>query len=306
MLRYVVKRILGMIPTLLLVTIFVFMFIHLIPGDAARLSAGPEASQQTVETIRKQLGLDKPLLSQYGIWMNHLLHGNLGTSIQTKRPVIYEIGQRYWKTMSLALASLIWSTIVGVLLGVWSGRHRSHWQDYTGMTVAVSGISLPSFWIGFIVIIIFSVNLKVLPATGADSWKSLILPSFTLGAGIAAVLARFTRSSIVEVLKEDYVRTARAKGIKEKRVVWRHAFRNALIPVVTVAGLQFGFLLGGSVIVESVFAYPGLGSLLLDSINTRDYPCVQALILIFSLHFILINLIVDILYAVLNPEIQLS
>lgn len=306
MLRYIVKRTLGMIPTLLLVTIFIFLFIHLIPGDAARLSAGPEASEQTVETIRKQLGLDKPMIVQYGVWMNNLVHGDLGTSIKTKRPVSYEIGQRYWKTMSLALVSLAWSTVVGILIGVWSGRHRSRWQDYTGMTLAVSGISMPSFWIGFIVIIIFSVNLKILPATGAGSWKSLILPSFTLGTGIAAVLARFTRSSILEVMKEDYVRTARAKGLKENRVIWQHAFRNSMIPVVTVAGLQFGFLLGGSVIVESVFAYPGLGSLLLDSINFRDYPCIQALILIFSLHFLLINLIVDILYAVLNPEIQLD
>lgn len=306
MLRYIVKRVLGMIPTLLLVTIFVFLFIHMIPGDPARLSAGPEASQQTVETIRKQLGLNKPLVTQYVVWMGNLLHGDLGTSISTKRAVIYEIGQRYWKTMNLALVSLIWSTAAGVLIGVWSGRHRSHWQDYTGMTLAVSGISMPSFWIGFIVILIFSVWLRVLPSTGADSWKSLVLPSFTLGTGIAAVLARFTRSSIIEVLREDYVRTARAKGIRERRVIWRHAFRNSMIPVVTVAGLQFGFLLGGSVIVESVFAYPGVGSLLLNSINVRDYPCIQALILLFSLHFILINLIVDILYALLNPEIQLS
>lgn len=306
MLRYIVKRVLGMIPTLLLVTIFVFLFIHMIPGDPARLSAGPEATQQTVETIRKQLGLDKPLITQYVVWIGNLLHGNLGTSISTKRAVSYEIAQRYWKTMNLALVSLVWSTFAGVLIGVWSGRHRSHWQDYTGMTLAVSGISMPSFWIGFIVILIFSVWLRILPSTGADSWKSLVLPSFTLGTGIAAVLARFTRSSIIEVLKEDYVRTARAKGIREQRVVWRHAFRNSMIPVVTVAGLQFGFLLGGSVIVESVFAYPGIGSLLLNSINVRDYPCIQALILLFSLHFILINLIVDILYALLNPEIQLS
>lgn len=306
MLRYIVKRVLGMVPTLLLVTIFVFLFIHLIPGDPARLSAGPEASQETVETIRDQLGLNKPLVTQYVVWMGNLLHGNLGTSISTKRAVSYEIGQRYWQTMKLALASLIWSTVVGVLLGVWSGRHRSRWQDYTGMTLAVSGISMPSFWIGFIMILIFSVWLRVLPATGAESWKSLILPSFTLGTGIAAVLARFTRSSIIEVLKEDYVRTARAKGIRERRVVWLHAFRNSMIPVITVAGLQFGFLLGGSVVVESVFAYPGVGSLLLNSINARDYPCIQALILLFSLHFILINLIVDILYALLNPEIQLS
>jgi len=174
------------------------------------------------------------------------------------------------------------------------------------MTLAVSGISLPSFWIGFMLIIVFGVNLKWFPTTGADSLKSLVLPAITLGTSVAAVVARFTRSSLIEVLKEDYIRTARAKGIKEKIVVWKHAFRNSMISVVTVIGLQFGFLLGGSVITESVFAYPGLGSLLIESVNYRDYPAIQSLILIFSLHFIVINLLVDILYAVLNPEIQLS
>ncbi|QAT50061.1 ABC transporter permease subunit [Caproiciproducens sp. NJN-50] len=306
MLHYIVKRVLEVIPTLFLVTLFVFLFVRLIPGDPARMVAGEDASAQQIETIREQLGLNKPILTQYADYVGGLLHGDLGTSLKTKRPVSFEVGQRYWKTMTLALVSLAWSCIVGVLIGIWSGRNKSKWQDYTGMTLAVSGISLPSFWIGFIVIIIFSVNFKILPTTGASSWKSLVLPAFTLGTGIAAIIARFTRSSILEVMKEDYIRTARAKGLKEKHVVWTHAFRNAMIPVVTVAGLQFGHLLGGSVVVESVFAYPGLGSLLLDSINYRDYPTIQSLILIFSLHFILINLIVDILYAVLNPEIQLS
>ena len=174
------------------------------------------------------------------------------------------------------------------------------------MTIAVSGISMPSFWIGFMLIIIFSVKLRLLPTTGADGLKSLILPAFTLGTSVAAVVARFTRSSLIEVLKEDYIRTARAKGLKEKTVVWAHAFRNSMISVVTVIGMQFGFLLGGSVVTESVFAYPGLGSLLIESVNYRDYPAIQSLILIFSLHFLVINLLVDILYAVLNPEIQLG
>ena len=174
------------------------------------------------------------------------------------------------------------------------------------MTLAVSGISLPTFWIGFMLIIVFSVNLKWFPTTGADGFKNLVLPAFTLGTSVAAVVARFTRSSMIEVLKEDYIRTARAKGLKEKAIVWGHAFRNSMISVVTVIGLQFGYLLGGSVVTESVFAFPGLGSLLIESVNYRDYPTIQSLILIFSLHFIVINLLVDILYAVLNPEIQLS
>lgn len=174
------------------------------------------------------------------------------------------------------------------------------------MTISVSGISIPSFWLGFLLIMLFSVKLKWLPTTGASSWKSFILPSVTLGVAIAAIIARFTRSSIVETLKEDYVRTARAKGLKENIVIWRHAFRNSLISVVTVVGLRFGFLLGGSVVAEAVFAFPGLGTLLVESVNYRDYPAIQSLILIFSLQFLVINLVVDILYAALNPEIKLG
>ena len=235
-----------------------------------------------------------------------MFHGDLGTSLRTKRPVAVEVASRYGNTVQLTLLSLAWSSVVGILLGVWSGRHRSKWQDYTGMTLAVSGISLPSFWIGFILIIIFSVNLKIFPTTGADGFSSLVLPAFTLGTSVAAVVARFTRSSLIEVMKEDYIRTARAKGLREKAVIWKHAFRNSMISVVTVIGLQFGYLLGGSVVTESVFAFPGLGSLLIESVNYRDYPAIQSLILIFSLHFLIINLLVDVLYALLNPEIQLG
>ena len=268
--------------------------------------AGAQATQEDIEVIREELGLNEPIPTQYVNYVTGLFKGDLGTSLRTKRPVTTEISNRYANTVKLTLASLLWSSLVGILLGVWSGKNRSKWQDYTGMTLAVSGISLPSFWIGFMLIIVFGVNLKWFPTTGADSLKSLVLPAITLGTSVAAVVARFTRSSLIEVLKEDYIRTARAKGIKEKIVVWKHAFRNSMISVVTVIGLQFGFLLGGSVITESVFAYPGLGSLLIESVNYRDYPAIQSLILIFSLHFILINLLVDILYAVLNPEIQLS
>ena len=238
--------------------------------------------------------------------MTGLVRGDLGTSLRTKRPVLTEVQGRYMNTVQLTLLSLTWSVIAGVLIGVWSGRNRSKWQDYTGMTVAVSGISMPSFWIGFMLIMVFAVKYRLLPTTGAGSFKNLILPSITLGVSIAAIIARFTRSSVIEVMKEDYVRTARAKGLREKTVIWKHVFRNCMISVVTVVGLQFGFLLGGSVVTETVFAFPGLGSLLIESVNYRDYPAIQSLILIFSLHFVLINLVVDVLYAVLNPEIQLS
>jgi len=306
MLRYICKRIVGVIPTLIIVVTFVFFFVRLIPGDPARQVAGPQATREDVELVREQLGLNKPVPVQYVNYLTGLVKGDLGTSLRTKRPVLVEVQGRYMNTVQLTLLSLVWSVIVGVLIGVWSGRHRSKWQDYTGMTVAVSGISMPSFWIGFMLIMIFAVNLRWLPTTGAGSFKNLILPSITLGVSIAAIIARFTRSSIIEVLKEDYIRTARAKGLKERVVVRKHVFRNSMISVVTVVGLQFGFLLGGSVVTETVFAFPGLGSLLIESVNYRDYPAIQSLILIFSLHFVLINLIVDVLYAVLNPEIQLS
>lgn len=306
MFRYIVKRIIGVIPTLILVVTFVFLFVRMIPGDPARLVAGEQASLEDVEIIREELGLNESLPSQYVKYVTGLFKGDLGTSLRTKRPVTTEISNRYANTVRLTLLSLAWSSVVGIFLGVWSGKNRSKWQDYTGMTLAVSGISMPSFWIGFMLIIIFSVNLKWFPTTGAEGFSSLVLPAFTLGTGVAAVVARFTRSSMIEVLKEDYIRTARAKGLKEKTIIWRHAFRNSMISVVTVIGLQFGYLLGGSVVTESVFAFPGLGSLLIESVNYRDYPAIQSLILIFSLHFIVINLLVDILYAVLNPEIQLS
>ena len=306
MLRYIVKRVIGVIPTLIIVVTFVFFFVRMIPGDPARLVAGPQATLEDVEVIREELGLNDPIPQQYVDYVTGLLHGDLGDSLRTKRPVAYEVSLRYMNTVKLTVFSLVWSVIVGVRLGVWSGKHRSKWQDYTGMTIAISGISMPSFWIGFLLIMVFAVNLNWFPTTGADSWKSFILPGIALGTSIAAIIARFTRSSIIEVMKEDYIRTARAKGLKEKTVIWKHAFRNAMISVVTVVGLQFGFLLGGSVVTESVFAFPGLGSLLVESVNYRDYNAIQSLILIFSLHFIVINLVVDILYALLNPEIKLS
>ena len=306
MLRYTIKSVLGMIPTLIIVVTFVFFFVRLIPGDPARLVAGEQATLQDVEAVRERLGLNQPVYIQYIKYILGLLQGDLGTSLRTSRPVLTEVASRYWNTMALTIASLIWSTIVGVILGVWSGKNRGKWQDFTGMTLAVSGISLPNFWIGFLLIMLFSVKLRWFPTTGAGSWRNLVLPAITLGTSIAAIIARFTRSSIVEVMKEDYIRTARAKGLKEKTVIWAHAFRNSMISVVTVVGLQFGFLLGGSVVTEAVFAYPGLGQLLIESVNYRDYPAIQSLILIFSLQFIVINLIVDILYAALNPEIKLS
>lgn len=306
MIRYTIKKLLETFLTLFIVTTAVFFFVRMIPGDPARVIAGEQATLEDVENVREALGLNKPISQQYVTYVSGLFRGDLGTSLRTKRPVTQELKNRYPNTIKLTLLAITWSSLAGILLGVWSSRHRSKWQDYVGMTIAVSGISLPNFWIGFMLITIFAVKLRWLPATGTDTLAAFILPAFTLGTTIMSVLARFTRSSMIEQLKEDYIRTARSKGLRETPITWKHAFRNSMISVITVIGMQFGFLLGGSVITEAVFAFNGIGTLLVTSVSFRDYPCIQSLILIFSLHFILINLVVDILYAVLNPEIQLS
>lgn len=304
MLHYLVKRLLGLIPTLFLVAVLVFLFVHMLPGDPARLAAGPEADPTTVELVRKDLGLDKPLPEQFITYFGKILtKGDFGTSIRTKRPVRDEIGERFAATFWLTVWSMVWSVFFGLVIGMVSATRRNKWQDHAGMALAVSGISFPTFALGLLLMEIFSVGLGWLPTVGADTWKHYILPSITLGAGVAAVMARFTRASFVEILQDDYIRTARAKGLSEWKVIVKHGLRNALIPVVTMMGLQFGFLLGGSIIVEKVFNWPGLGRLLVDAVEMRDYPILQAEVLLFSLEFILINLLVDVLYAVINPRI---
>jgi glutathione transport system permease protein len=304
MLTYIVKRLLGMIPTLLLVAVVVFLFVHMLPGDPARLAAGPEADQATVELVRKDLGLDLPMHQQFIRYFSHMLQGDLGTSLRTKRPVSTEIADRFLPTLYLTFASMIWSVMFGMIIGIVSAVWRNKWPDRLGMTLAVSGISFPAFALGMMLMQVFSVNLGWLPTVGASTWKHYILPSLTLGAAVAAVMARFTRASFVEVIQEDFVRTARAKGLSERTVIIKHALRNAMIPVVTMMGLQFGFLLGGSIVVETVFNWPGLGRLLVDAVTQRDYPVIQGLVLLFSLEFILINLIVDVLYGAINPSIR--
>lgn len=282
----------------------VFLFVHMLPGDPARLAAGPEADQTTVELVRKDLGLDKPIPEQFVAYFGKILtKGDFGTSIRTKRPVRDEIGERFAATFWLTVWSMVWSVFFGLVIGMVSATRRNKWQDHAGMALAVSGISFPTFALGLLLMEIFSVGLGWLPTVGADTWKHYILPSITLGAGVAAVMARFTRASFVEILQDDYIRTARAKGLSEWKVIVKHGLRNALIPVVTMMGLQFGFLLGGSIIVEKVFNWPGLGRLLVDAVEMRDYPVLQAEVLLFSLEFILINLLVDVLYAVINPRI---
>ncbi|MBD8214118.1 glutathione ABC transporter permease GsiC [Erwinia persicina] len=304
MLNYFLKRLLGLIPTLLIVAVLVFLFVHLLPGDPARLVAGREADAEVVAMVRQQLGLDLPLPQQFWHYITHVVRGDFGISMVSKRPVAEEIAQRFLPTLWLTLTSMVWSVIFGMAIGIASAVWRNRWPDRLGMTLAVSGISFPAFALGILLMQVFSVELGWLPTVGADSWQHYILPSITLGAAVAAVMARFTRASFVEVMQEDYMRTARAKGVRESVVVIKHGLRNAMIPVVTMMGLQFGFLLGGSIVVEVVFNWPGLGRLLVDSVAMRDYPVIQAEVLLFSLEFILINLVVDMLYAAINPAIR--
>ena len=304
MLQYVLKRLLGLLPTLAIVAVLVFFFVHLLPGDPARLAAGSEADAATVELVRRDLGLDRPLYEQFGRFVAGAVRGDFGHSMRSKRPVMDEIAERFPYTLKLTLAAMAWSVTIGLVIGVVAAVKRNRWQDRLGMTLAVSGISFPSFALGLLLIMVFAVELGWLPTVGADSWQHYVLPSLTLGAGVAAVMARFTRSSFVDVLHEDYIRTARAKGVSEASVVLKHGLRNALIPVVTMMGLQFGFLLGGSIVVEKVFNWPGMGRLLVDAVEMRDYPIIQAEVLLFSLQFILINLLVDVLYGVINPTIR--
>ncbi|WP_321941749.1 glutathione ABC transporter permease GsiC [Burkholderia cenocepacia] len=304
MLNFLVKRLFGLLPTLAIVAALVFLFVHLLPGDPARLAAGPEADDATVALVRADLGLDRPLPAQFANFFTKIAHGDFGMSTRSKRPVSTEIGERFMPTLMLTLVSMVWSTLLGMAIGIASAVWRNRWPDRLGMTIAVSGISFPAFALGMLLMEVFSVKLGWLPVVPDGSWKSYVLPSLTLGAAVAAVMARFTRASFVEVLNEDFVRTARAKGVHEPMVVLKHCLRNAMIPVVTMMGLQFGFLLGGSIVVEVVFNWPGLGRLLVDAVTMRDYPVIQAIVLLFSLEFILINLTVDVLYAVINPTIR--
>ena len=304
MTSYIVKRLLGLLPTLLIVAVLVFLFVHMLPGDPARLAAGPDADPQTVAMVRQDLGLDRPLPEQFVSFFTRMLHGDFGSSMRTHRAVATEIAERFMPTLLLTLASMGWAVVLGMSIGVVSAVYRNEWPDRLGMTIAVSGISFPAFALGMLLMQVFSVQLGWLPTVGADSWRHYILPSLTLGAAVAAVMARFTRASFVEVMQEDFVRTARAKGLKERTVIAKHCLRNALIPVVTMMGLQFGFLLGGSIVVEVVFNWPGLGRLLVDAVGMRDYPVIQTLVLLFSLEFILINLVVDVLYGLINPTIR--
>jgi len=301
---YILRRLVLAVPTLVGVTVVVFALIRLIPGDPARLVLGLQASEEEVQRLRVQLGLDQPLPVQYARFLARLLQGDLGRSVVTGEPVLREIGARLPATVQLAVTSTVVATLAGVAAGVVSATRQYSWWDYAVMTVALFGISLPVFWLGLMLMLLFSVHLRWLPAGGYGTPAHLVLPTVTLAAFSVAIIARMTRSSLLEVLHQDYVRTAWAKGLNSRAVVLRHALKNALIPVVTVIGLQFGGLLGGAILTETVFAWPGMGRLLVGAIVARDYPVVQGTVLVFAALFTLVNLAVDVLYAYVDPRIH--
>jgi len=275
-----------------------------LPGDPARVIAGLLATEEDVARLRVQLGLDQPLIVQYANFFGDLLRGDLGTSARTAQPVIAEVMARLPATMQLAVVSMLIAALVGIPIGVIAATRRNSLLDYVLSIITLFGVSMPVYWLGLMLIVIFAVQLQMLPAAGNENITSLILPSLTLAAFSIALIARMTRSSMLEVLHQDYVRTARAKGLRERGVIFRHALQNAFIPVITVLGLQFGTLLGGAVLTESVFGWPGIGLLMLDSIFARDYPVVQGVVFIFAALFICLNVAVDIVYAYIDPRIH--
>ena len=302
--KYTVKRLLSMIPLLLVISIIIFLFIHLIPGDPARQVAGPTATIGEVMEVRKQFGLDQPLVPQYLKWITGIFHGDFGISYTNKCSVASLIVPRLPITIYLTICSITWSALLGIAIGVAAAVNRGRAFDLIGMVIAIAGISLPNFWLGLQLMQIFAVDLRLLPTGGVDTWQGYILPSIAMGAGIMCILARVTRSSMIENLGKDYIRTARAKGLPEGKVIFRHAFKNSSIDVITVTALQIGALIAGSVVVETVFSIPGMGRLLVDSIGFRDYEVVQALILFFSLEYMVINLLADVLYGIINPRVR--
>ncbi|MDR7463339.1 MAG: ABC transporter permease [Armatimonadota bacterium] len=299
------RALLGFI-TVLGVSVGVFLMIHLVPGDPVLVMLSEFASPADQQALRQQLGLDRPLYIQYWRYLSGALRGDLGRSVRSNRPVVSEIAWRLPNTLRLAVVATLLAAASGGLVGVASAVRRNTLWDHATMLAVLAGLSMPSFWLGLMLMIIFAVRLEWLPVAGYEGWQYVILPGLTLAAGPAAVLARLTRSSMLEVLNQDFVRTARAKGLREQTVVVKHALKNSLIPVVTVLGLQFGHLLGGAVITESVFAWPGVGRLVVEAILARDFPVVQGTVLVIALGFVLVNLIVDVLYAYLDPRIRLT
>jgi peptide/nickel transport system permease protein len=306
MATYIIRRALLIIPTALLVVTLVFFIFRLVPGDVARIVAGERATEEEVALIREQMGLNDPIHVQYARYLWGLARGDLGRSLTYRRQVLDEIVSRVPATLELALAGIGVSVIIGVSTGIISAVKRNTIYDYSSMVAAISGVCIPNFWLGLLLIMIFSGSLGWLPTGGRGGLKFLILPTIALSARLIAIIARLTRSTMLEVISGDYIRTARAKGLSERIILARHALRNAMIPLVTIVGLQFGSLLAGSIVVETVFAWPGMGSLFINAVNTRDYPMVQGITLVYTIAFMLVNLFTDLSYGFLDPRVRLA
>jgi peptide/nickel transport system permease protein len=303
MLGYVIKRLLLAIPTIFGVIFIVMLTIEMVPGDPAELMLGEHATQEAVHNVRTALGLDKPLLTRYLLYLTNLAKGDMGRSIRENRAVTKEISDVWPATLELTIAAMTIAILIGVAVGILSAVRPNSYFDNINRILSLFGLSMPVFWTGLVLIVIFSFWLRLLPIGGIGSLRHLILPAFTLSLPSIAMISRMTRSSLLEVLQEDYVRTARAKGLSKRAVILRHALRNALIPIVTLSGLQMGQLMGGAILTETVFAWPGLGRLMVRAIFARDYILLQGAVLVFALVFVLINLIVDISYSFLDPRV---
>lgn len=304
MLGYITKRILQIIPVLIIISFLVFFMIHLIPGDPVKNMLGIEATEEAIRVTRENMGLDKPLHIQYFRFMSGIAKGDLGTSIYLQTPVTEEIIRRYPYTFQLATGGIIVAAIIGILFGIIAAVKQNKFTDNFIMVLSLLSVSTPSFFLALLLMLFFSLYLGWLPSIGARSPIYFILPIATIGAQAVGLIARTTRSCMLEVLRQDYIRTSRSRGIPEKIVIYSHAFRNALIPVITIIGLRFGDLLAGSVLIESVFAIPGIGRLMVDGVLKRDYPVVQGTVLVIAFTFVIINLLVDLLYTVVDPRIK--
>lgn len=304
MLVYVVKRMLGIVPVLIGVSIIVFLSVRLIPGDPAVAVGGIHATVEDLARIRHRLGLDRPVHYQYFFWVRSVLGGDLGRSVANDYPVLPQLVQRSMMTLQLSVTALVLTVVVGVPLGVVAAYHPHRSTDYAAMSLAMVGVSMPVFWLGLLLIYVFAVRWHVFPVSGAGTVSHLALPSLTLALYSVALVSRMTRASMLEVLSRDYIRTAHAKGCAASRVLTQHGLRNALIPVITVAGLQFGYLLSGAVVTETVFAWPGLGRLMADAVFLRDFPIIQGGVLLVAVAFVLVNLLTDVLVAFSDPRVR--
>jgi len=304
MIAYILRRLLMLVPVLFGVVLVSFSLLHLVPGDPAEILAGTEATAQDVARIRAEYGLDKPLVVQFAHFVWNAARGDLGISIESRHPVRELLFQRLAFTLQLSLVSILVASTIGLLAGIISSTRQYSIFDTAGMLGALFGISMPIFWLGLLLILIFAVKLHWLPSGGTGSLRYLILPALALGSASAAVIARMTRASMLEVTRQDYIRTARATGYSEEVVIFRHALKNAMIPVLTVFGLEFGYMLGGAVLTETVFSLPGIGRLLVEGIFTRDYPVVQGAMILVATTFVLVNLLTDVAYAFFDPRIR--